>query len=67
MPNPKSGTVVAPDAVANAVREVKGGRIDFRVERAGIIHAPGRQGRAWMPDHLRENNILALVQPSCCG
>jgi large subunit ribosomal protein L1 len=39
MPNPKSGTVVGPEDVARVVREVKGGRVDFRVERAGIVHA----------------------------
>jgi large subunit ribosomal protein L1 len=37
MPNPKSGTVT-PD-VAKAVKEVKAGRIEFRVEKAGIVHA----------------------------
>lgn len=36
MPNPKSGTVTQD--VANAVREVKAGKIDFRVEKAGIVH-----------------------------
>jgi large subunit ribosomal protein L1 len=37
MPNPKSGTVTAD--VAKAVKEVKAGRIEFRVEKAGIVHA----------------------------
>jgi len=37
MPNPKSGTVT-PD-VARAVREARAGKIDFRVDKAGIIHA----------------------------
>ena len=37
MPNPKSGTVT-PD-VAKAVAEVKSGKIDFKVDKAGIIHA----------------------------
>ena len=37
MPNPKSGTVT-PD-VAKAVREVKAGKIEFRVDKAGILHA----------------------------
>lgn len=62
MPNPKTGSVVAPDAeaVATAVREVKGGKIDFRVEKAGIVHAP--IGKASMGvDQIREN-ALALVQ-----
>jgi large subunit ribosomal protein L1 len=36
MPNPKSGTVT-PD-VAQAVKEVKGGKIDFRVDKTGIVH-----------------------------
>lgn len=36
MPNPKSGTVT-PD-VANAVKEVKAGKIDFRVDKSGIVH-----------------------------
>lgn len=37
MPNPKTGTVT-PD-VAKAVKETKGGKIDFKVDKAGIIHA----------------------------
>src|SRR6185503_17306339 len=37
MPNPKVGTVTAD--VTKAVRELKGGRVEFRVEKAGIVHA----------------------------
>jgi large subunit ribosomal protein L1 len=37
MPNPKSGTVTAD--IAKAVKEVKGGKIEFRVEKSGIVHA----------------------------
>ncbi|MCR9154828.1 MAG: 50S ribosomal protein L1 [Croceimicrobium sp.] len=37
MPNPKTGTVTMD--VAKAVKEVKGGKIDFKVDRYGIIHA----------------------------
>jgi large subunit ribosomal protein L1 len=37
MPNPKSGTVSAN--VATAVKEIKAGKIDFRVDKAGIIHS----------------------------
>ncbi len=68
MPNPKTGTVVAAEDVAQAVREVKGGRIDFRVERAGIVHAP--IGKASMePSHIQENllailNMLLRLKPS---
>lgn len=60
MPNPKSGTVVGPDDIARVVREVKGGRVDFRVERAGIVHAA--VGKASMgPDKIRDN-VLSLMQ-----
>jgi len=38
MPNPKTGTVT-PD-VARAVQEIKAGKVEFRVDRTGIIHAP---------------------------
>ena len=38
MPNPKTGTVTAD--VAKAVREVKAGKVEFRVDKTGIIHAP---------------------------
>ncbi|RCL04126.1 MAG: large subunit ribosomal protein L1 [Candidatus Tokpelaia sp. JSC189] len=37
MPNPKIGTVTP--AVANAVKAIKGGAVEFRVEKAGIVHA----------------------------
>jgi large subunit ribosomal protein L1 len=37
MPNPKTGTVTMD--VAKAVKDVKGGKIDFKVEKTGIIHA----------------------------
>ena len=42
MPNPKLGTVT-PN-VAEAVKAAKGGQVEFRVEKAGIIHSRDRQG-----------------------
>ena len=38
MPNPKTGTVT--NDVANAVEEIKKGKVEFRVDKAGIVHAP---------------------------
>jgi len=59
MPNPKTGTVVAPDQVAAVVKEVKGGRVDFRVERAGIIHVS--IGKASMDtESIRENTLMLM-------
>jgi large subunit ribosomal protein L1 len=58
MPNPKTGTVTQD--VANAVREVKAGKVEFRVDKTGAIHAPvGKVSFA--ADKLHEN-ALALVQ-----
>ena len=52
MPNPKSGTVT-PD-VAKAVKEVKQGKIDFKVDKNGIVHASiGKV--SFTPDQIREN------------
>jgi large subunit ribosomal protein L1 len=52
MPNPKVGTVTAD--VTKAVRELKAGRVEFRVEKAGVVHA--RIGKAsFGGDKLREN------------
>lgn len=38
MPNPKTGTVTFD--VANVIKEVRAGKVDFRVDKAGIVHAP---------------------------
>ena len=62
MPNPKSGTVT-PD-VAQAVKEVKQGKIDFKVDKAGIIHTSVGKV-SFTPDQIRENAkefILTLLK-----
>src|SRR5574341_74534 len=52
MPNPKVGTVT--NDVAKAVRELKAGRVEFRVEKAGIVHA--RIGKvSFGSDKIQEN------------
>ena len=52
MPNPKSGTVT-PD-VAKAVKEVKQGKIDFKVDKGGIVHTSiGKV--SFTPEQIREN------------
>ena len=57
MPNPKVGTVT-PD-VASAVQSAKGGAVEFRVEKAGIIHAG--VGKASFAADALEQNIKAFV------
>jgi large subunit ribosomal protein L1 len=66
MPNPKTGTVT--NDVANAVKEVKGGKIAFKIDKAGIIHASvGRV--SFEPIKLAENaqeliNTLVRMKPA---
>ena len=52
MPNPKSGTVT--NDVATAVKEVKQGKIDFKVDKAGIVHTSVGKV-SFSADKLREN------------
>ena len=66
MPNPKSGTVT--NDVATAVKEVKQGKIDFKVDKTGIVHtAIGKV--SFTPEQLRDNakefvNTLNKLKPT---
>ena len=57
MPNPKTGTVT-PD-IAKAVKEIKAGKVEFRVDKTGIIHAP--IGKVSFPTQNLVENAHALV------
>ena len=59
MPNPKIGTVVGPEQIAETVKELKGGKIDFRVEKAGVVHAS--IGRCSMDANAIRENLVSLV------
>jgi large subunit ribosomal protein L1 len=59
MPNPKIGTVVEANKIAETVASLKRGKIDFRVEKAGIIHST--IGRASMSEKALEENFLTLM------
>lgn len=66
MPNPKSGTVTAD--IANAVKEFKAGKIDFRVDKTGIIHS-GIGKTSFETNQLAENirvfiNTIIRMKPS---
>jgi large subunit ribosomal protein L1 len=57
MPNPKVGTVTFD--ISRAVNESKSGKVEFRVEKAGIIHAP--VGKVSFPADKLKENVLALI------
>jgi large subunit ribosomal protein L1 len=58
MPNPKVGTVTMD--VGKAVRELKAGRIDFRTEKTGIVHAP--IGKISFGGSKIRENLMALLE-----
>ena len=58
MPNPKVGTVTMD--IAKAVKEAKAGRIEYRVDKAGIIHAP--IGKRSFGQEALQENALALFR-----
>jgi large subunit ribosomal protein L1 len=59
MPNPKAGTVVQPDNMADAIKQAKAGRIEFRLDKTANIHVPiGKL--SFSADQLHEN-LVAFV------
>jgi ribosomal protein L1 len=66
MPNPKSGTVT--NEIGNAVREVKAGKIDFKVDKSGIIHTSVGKV-SFTPEQIKDNarefiNTIIRLKPS---
>ncbi len=57
MPNPKVGTVTFD--VSNAVKEAKAGKVEYRVEKAGIVHA--RIGKSSFAEQALADNAMALI------
>ncbi len=57
MPNPKTGTVTTD--ITRAVREIKAGKVEFRVDKTGIVHAP--LGKTSFPAKNLVDNAHALV------
>src|ERR1700760_203796 len=58
MPNPKTGTVTTD--VASAVKEIKAGKVEFRVDKTGVIHAP--VGKVSFPSAKLLENTDSLIQ-----
>jgi len=66
MPNPKSGTVTLE--VGKAVKEVKAGKIDFKIDKQGIIHV-GIGRASFSAENIRDNamemiNVVAKLKPA---
>ena len=58
MPNPKTGTVTME--IAKAVKEIKAGKVEFRVDKTGIIHSP--VGKVSFPTEKLVENAHTLIQ-----
>ena len=58
MPNPKLGTVT--DNISDAVKNIKGGSVEYRVEKAGVVHAG--IGKADFSESAIKNNVLAIIE-----
>jgi large subunit ribosomal protein L1 len=59
MPNPKSGTIVQPDDLPRTIREVRGGRVEFRNDKTGLLHVA--VGKVSFSEEQIYENISALM------
>jgi large subunit ribosomal protein L1 len=60
MPNPKAGTVVQGDNIADAIKEAKAGRIEFRLDKTANIHVPiGKV--SFTTEELQENLVAFML------
>jgi large subunit ribosomal protein L1 len=59
MPNPKSGTIVPAEDLPRTIREVRGGRVEFRNDKTGILHvAIGKL--SFTPEQIHENFVALM-------
>lgn len=59
MPNPRTGTVVQPEDIPRAVEESKKGRVEYRLDRNGLMHAP--IGKASFEVNMLVDNLTMLM------
>lgn len=60
MPNPRSGTVVAPEDIGRTVTEAKRGRVEFRLDRLANIHVP--LGKASFEEEKLRDNMATFIE-----
>lgn len=59
MPNPRTGTVVQPENLPQAIREAKMGRVEYRVDKSSLIHVP--IGKASFDERQLMENLTTLM------
>jgi large subunit ribosomal protein L1 len=59
MPNPRSGTVVETDDIAKAVNDARQGRVEFRLDKTALLHAP--IGKVSFEEDLLVDNMATLI------
>ncbi len=59
MPNPKSGTIANANDVSRVVRDARKGRVEFRLDKTGLIHVP--IGKVSFDDERLAENLAALI------
>ncbi len=60
MPNPRTGTVVQPQDIVRAVGDAKKGRVEVRMDKTAIIHAP--IGKASFQEEALQENLASLME-----
>ncbi|HXG35357.1 MAG TPA: 50S ribosomal protein L1 [Dehalococcoidia bacterium] len=60
MPNPRTNTVVAPEDLPRAIRDAKQGRVEIRLDRTALIHAPF--GKVSLDEAALQENLATLVE-----
>ncbi len=60
MPNPKAGTVVPGEDLARVIKELKAGRVEFRVDKTANLHVP--IGKASFAAEALTENMAALME-----
>ena len=60
MPNPKSGTIVPPQDLPRAINDARKGRVDFRIDKTAVIHAP--VGKVSFDDEKLLDNMATLIE-----
>lgn len=60
MPNPKSGTVVPAEDLPRAIKEARGGRVEFRLDKTANVHVP--IGKVSFAEDMLYDNLTALME-----